>query len=345
MKVLIIRATGKEKDNDPGWFYHKALDRLGYENIMFNHRKIVEEKLVLKRLINRVSKRIISKGLIDLYKSANKMLIKQIGFFKPDLILDVSGKTTVHELVKWIKEKFRKTLIIGHFNDNPLFYDPPFSTIPYYDRFFVKDTYVLEQLRKLGAKNVYYLPQACDPDSHRPIENMTKVERDYYGSDLSFVGSMYPYRAKIFEIFRDYDFKIWGSGWIGNISRKSVAYTKHQYRWVVGKGKSMVFCASKINLNTQNPQNDIFGVSSKVFQIASARGFQIIDRKKDLSNLFKIGEELICFNSRDELKELVDYYLGRPQEREIIARKSYERVLREHTFRHRFEEIMRLCKF
>ncbi|MDA7857897.1 glycosyltransferase [bacterium] len=343
MKVLIIRSIGKEKNNDSGWFYHRALDNLGYENMMFGHREIVNKNIKLKKVVNVVSRKITTKNLIDLYKAANKKLIKAALNFKPDLILDVSTKTTTPHLIKQVKEKLKKVLFIGHFGDNPLLYDPPFKSIPYYDYFFVKDTYVLTHLKKLGLDNVYYLPQACDPDIHRPIEDISKEERDYYGNDLSFVGTMYPYRVRILEIFRNYNLKIWGSGWRGDIPKDSVAYTKHQHKWVVGREKSLVFTASKININTQNPQNDIFGVSSKVFQIASAGGFQLIDYKQDLENLFNIGEEIITFNSRDELKELADFYLKNPEKRKQIALKSQERARNEHTYRHRFEEILKVC--
>jgi len=344
MKIFIIRSTGLEINNDIGWFYHKTLDRLGYENVMFNHKEIVNKNLLLKKGINLFWNKIISRNLIDLYKLANKKFMELIENFKPDLILDVSGKTIMPSLIKQVKEKFKQVLFVGHFCDNPLFYDPPFRTIPFYDYFFVKDTYVLMQLKKLGATNVDYLPQACDPKIHRPIENMNEEDREYYGSDLCFIGSMYPYRVRILEIFKDYNLKIWGSDWRGDIPKDSVAFTKHQYKWVVGKEKSKVITASKICINTHNPQNDIFGVNKRVFEYAGAGGFQIVDRKKDLGNLFKIDEEIICFNSQDELKQLVDYYLKRPQEREAIAKKAYERARKEHTYHHRIKELLEIVK-
>jgi spore maturation protein CgeB len=46
------------------------------------------------------------------------------------------------------------------------------------------------------------------------------------------------------------------------------------------------------------------------------------------------------FRSREELKEKVDYYLQRPEARRKIAEAGSARAHREHTHRHRLEQLM-----
>ncbi|RLC74958.1 MAG: hypothetical protein DRJ03_31065 [Chloroflexi bacterium] len=348
MRVLIIRGTGGEKNNESGWFYHLALEGLSISHTMFNHRDLVRKSVVFKiaQVSDYLFRKIQSHSLRNIpfiYKRADDRLLAAVVEFKPHLVLVTQAKTITPALMDRIRRAIPDVIIVCHFQDNPFFYDPPFKTIPYYDHFFVKDTYVLNEVRKLGFKNVSYLPQACAPQVHRPVPDMTDAEREFYGSDLAFVGSMYPYRVRILEALKGYDFKIWGSGFHGDIPADSFVYSKHQRRWVVGREKSMVFTASKININTQNYQNDIFGVSSKVFQIAAAGGFQLMGYKPDLEKLFEIGSEIAVFHSRDELVELVDYYLERSEERQAMAQRARQRVLSEHTFVHRFCEIAERC--
>jgi spore maturation protein CgeB len=266
--------------------------------------------------------------------------LERVKAFGPDVLLVMSGKTLSRGLLECVRDEAPGIRIANVFWDNPFFYDTAFSAMPAYDLFFVKDTYVLEETRKLGAANVRYLPQACYPSEHRPLTDLSPQEQAKYGSDLSFVGSMYPYRARILDAFADLDLRIWGSGFHGTIPRESVAYTKHQRESVSGRAKVAVFNATKVNLNTQNHQNDVFGVSSRVYQIAASGGFQLIDRKRDLGALFNVGHEVVAFRSRGELRELAEHYLAHPEERAVIAERSRQRAVGEHTFAHRWETIL-----
>jgi len=344
MRVLIIRGRGGEGgDNDSGWYFGRALTALGHEVLLSDHDWLVRRHALLKRtarsLVFHATK---GRVRLNLQWNADQALLRQVAAFKPDLLLVAGTKTVSRAAIQAVREQMSGRMVVNVFNDNPFFYDALLQTVPEYDHFFVKDTYVLQEMRKMGASNVHYLPQACDPEDHYRVSDMTPAERQYYGSDLSFVGSMYAYRLRILEVVADKDLKLWGTGWEGDIPKDSFAYAKHQRRGVIGREKCMVFTASKINLNTHNYQNDVFGVNKRLFEIASSGGFQVVDSKRDLARVFEPGREIVCFNSRDELRELVDQYLLHPEEREAIARRAQERAHREHTYRHRWEEIVQV---
>ena len=343
MKVFIVRSAGKEPNTDAGWYFHSELEGQSVEHVMFDHRAVAHHGRLAKELVNRTIRNLTHNryyAWLDLYRQADSALLTRIEQFHPDILLVMSGKTISRDLLKHIRSIWPGLRTVNVFWDNPFFYDTAFNALPEYDYFFVKDTYVIGEMRKLGATNVHYLPQACHPPEHCPLDDLTTAEREKYGSDLSFVGSMYPYRVRILDVFADMDFKIWGSGSHGIISPDSVAFTKHQNEPVFGRAKVVVFNASKINLNTQNYQNDIFGASSKVYQIAASGGFQLIDYKRDLDRLFDVGRELILFRTRNELRELAEYYLVHPKEREEIAERSRRRALAEHTYAHRWQTIL-----
>jgi len=346
MKILILRSPTGEVNNDPGWYFHLTLDETGIEHDLICHNTLVNDSIVLKG-INYVARRVAQRPdleLIDRYRNADRSVLRRVKQLRPDLIMVMSGKTVRPCLLKEIRLASPRSKIVNVFWDNPFFYDIAFTSIPEYDVFFVKDTYVLNEMKKLGAKNVEYLPQACYPKEHKPLHDITAEERAKYGSDLSFVGSMYPYRARILDIFKDMDLRIWGGEPWGDIPKDSVAYTKHQGERVWGRQKVVIFNVSKINLNTQSFQNDIFSVSSKVHQVAASGGFQLVDYKPDLERLYKVGSEIIAFQSRDELRELAEYYLEHPAERAEIAERALRRALREHTFDHRLDGILRVVR-
>jgi spore maturation protein CgeB len=253
----------------------------------------------------------------------------------------MSGKTIRPGLLRGIRAVCPGVCLVNIFWDNPFFYDVAFSGVSEYDRFFVKDTYVVEEMKKLGFHNVRYMHHACYPGEHRPLADLTLEEQARYGSALSFVGSMYPYRARILDVFRDMDLKIWGGLPRGSMPSDSVAYTKHQGERVWGRRKQAVFSASAINLNTQNYQNDIFSVSSKVHQLAASRAFQLIDAKHDLDRLYRVGEEVIVFHSREELRELAKYYLAHPKQRTAISERAQKRALADHTYAHRWQALLK----
>ncbi|MBT5794607.1 MAG: glycosyltransferase family 1 protein, partial [Deltaproteobacteria bacterium] len=102
----------------------------------------------------------------------------------------------------------------------------------------------------------------------------------------------------------------------------------------------------KINLNLHsslyhygiNPDGDF--VNPRTFEIASCKGFQLLDNRSDLLNLFNVDEELVVFNSLDELKDQIIFYTANPDKRNEIANRSYHRVLAEHTIEHRMQELL-----
>ncbi len=342
MKVLILRGTTKEINNDSGWYFHLTLEDRGIEHDMISHDTLVNDSIFAKGInytVRRLSRR-QGLELINRYRNADRAVLGKVKQLRPDLIMVMNGKTVRPCLLREIRRENPRFIIINVFWDNPFFYDIAFSSIPEYDVFFVKDAYVLGEMKKLGATNVKYLHHACYPGNHRSLTDITPEERAKYGSDLSFVGSMYPYRARVLDVFKDMDLKIWGGGFWGRIPEDSVAYTKHEGERVWGRQKMVVFNVSNINLNTQNFQNDIFSVSSKVHQVAASGGFQLVDYKPDLEHLYEVGREVITFRSRDELRELAEYYLEHSTERAMIAERAQQRALKEHTFDHRLNEIL-----
>lgn len=261
---------------------------------------------------------------------------------KPDIIIAVAQaplgkeillrlKTLNIPLVFWFVEDFR---ILTYWEEIAQYYDYIF-TIQKKDFF--------DKLKSIGIKQCYYLPQACSPSHHCTL-TLSDHEISNYGSDLSFMGAGYYNRKVFFQKLIDFNFKIWGSGW--DLSSPIGSLVKKEGTRVSEKDCVKIYNASKINLNLHsstfhegvNPIGDF--VNPRTFEIAACGGFQLVDHRSELAELFEAGKEIICFKDIDELRTLIIYYLKNPDERKKIASMGQERAIRDHTFENRMREML-----
>jgi spore maturation protein CgeB len=218
------------------------------------------------------------------------------------------------------------------------------NTAPLYDHFFtIQRGEFFEELQSAGVRNFAYLPPAADPAMHRPLK-LSVDERGYYGSDVSFVGAGYYNRRHFFKGLVDMDFKIWGSDWDNEPALAQ--FIQRDGRRITPEETVSIFNASRININLHsstyhkgvNPFGDF--VNPRTFEIASCGAFQIVDRRAELPALFREDEEIVCFDSIEELRDKIHYYLDNPDERMSIAARSRMRVLRDHTYETRMRQML-----
>ena len=102
-----------------------------------------------------------------------------------------------------------------------------------------------------------------------------------------------------------------------------------------------VFYHSKINLNITLHCIET-GIPQRVFDVMAAGGFLISNYQEEIEELFVLGEEIVIYHDIDELKNLVEYYLQHDKEREQIAKKGQEKVLRYHEISDKLEDMLEL---
>jgi spore maturation protein CgeB len=201
----------------------------------------------------------------------------------------------------------------------------------------------LDLIKQAGAGEVHYLPAACDPIVHAP-RNLTAEEKQEWGSKYSFVGAGYHNRQQVFASFADLPFKLWGTEWPGckpfdrMIQKEGQRLTPDEY--------TKIFCGTDVNINLHSSNErdgvDPFGdfVNPRTFELAACGAFQLVDERSLLSEVFEVGKEVITFSSPQDLREKMAYYADRPEERRAIAEASRKRVLNEHTYAHRIQQML-----
>lgn len=101
-----------------------------------------------------------------------------------------------------------------------------------------------------------------------------------------------------------------------------------------------VFAASKINLNFTIP-NIKSGLPLRIWDVLGSGGFLMTNFQAEIPYYFKNKEDLVCFESVEELTELCGYYLSHEQERRQIAGNGYRKVCKYHMWEQRIEEMMK----
>ena len=74
------------------------------------------------------------------------------------------------------------------------------------------------------------------------------------------------------------------------------------------------------------------------------KGFLMTNFQAEIPYYFKHKEDLVCFESVEELTELAGYYLAHEEERRQIAENGYRKVCMLHTYERRITEMMEIVQ-
>jgi spore maturation protein CgeB len=169
-----------------------------------------------------------------------------------------------------------------------------------------------------------YMPEGFDATAYFPID----MPRDL---DVSFAGAAYGFRTDVIAFLRAHGVNVatfgagWPNGWADDLNA--------------------VFNRSVINLGMGGIEfaEWLTNVKGRDFELpAAGGGVYLTTFNSDLAQHFKIGEEILCYSSRDEMLELIRYYLRHRDEAAAMAMRARERSLREHRWLHRYERLLQL---
>lgn len=269
--------------------------------------------------------------VIDLKKERTiKDLTSKIHTFRPDFIFTIDHVGLETPLFKGLRIHHVSWCTV-----NPFFWLQDRDISPYIHLFLWDRSYI-DELKEVGLQNLHHLPLATNPKIFKKL-SLNMEDMDRYGCDVSFAGAWREERWELLCSVAEYKVIAYGYGseW-GKVSHPGI-----EYRGLIDNRDELprLYNATKINLNTTHPTLRTT-VPVRVFDIASCEGFLLTDFREDLVRFFKEGEEVVYFRNKDEFREMVSFYLKNPSERKKVARMARERVLKEHTFFHRMEELL-----
>jgi hypothetical protein len=187
----------------------------------------------------------------------------------------------------------------------------------HYDLVFAAQRVYVFYLRATGSRHVYWLPLACAPDAHYPLD----VPKAF---DISFVGAatmpVHRERARLLRLLAEH-------------------FSVEALERVHGNEYCHHTCGGRLTFN----HSAIEDVNMRIFE-ALAMGCPLLTNRASAFNglldLFEESKHLIVYDSDEDLLEKVRHYLDEQPARDAIAQSGREQVLARHTYDHRVTEIL-----
>lgn len=147
-------------------------------------------------------------------------------------------------------------------------------------------------------------------------------------------------RKEIIKALQLLNIEVFGDpqGWHDMIGPNLITHPDVDYR----TGISSVYNAIDININITSCQMPT-AINQRVFDIPLSKSFVINDKQDDLFTLFST-DEIVWYESIEDLKDKIDFFKKHPTERENLIQKACERILKEHTYQHRLEKFLSILK-
>lgn len=101
----------------------------------------------------------------------------------------------------------------------------------------------------------------------------------------------------------------------------------------------VIFNQSKINLNPTSKAIRT-GIPLRAFDIMACEGFMLSNYQSELCELFNAGEHFACYESIEQIPEIISYYLEHDQQRKEIAHEAFEKVRDEYSYELRLNKLL-----
>jgi len=270
---------------------------------------------------------------------ANRKMREYIALNQYDIVWIDKGITINPETLRYIKKVSPETKIVSYSPDNMALRHNQSQNyvecISLYDWHFTTKSYILNDMRQLGAKRIKFSNQIFESSFHYP-RLLTEEEKQRLGGDVGFIGAWEKERCEsiLYLAAGGIKVKVFGSGkWndytnIANLEILPALYSEDYSKSLQAFRISLCFLR-KINFDLQ---------TTRTMEIPACGGFMLAERTNEHMQLFEEGKEAEFFASNEELLEKCRYYLAHEEKRKKIAEAG---TLRCHTSGYSNEETIK----
>ncbi len=326
--------------------YKHAFEDLGHEFKALtaddSPKKILSEfrpEIVFTSL-NDYNLKYFPKESIKAYKGQGAKIFVNIPFWKSPMsklrINEAQSISDNYDYIKFIKS--------GDFGD--VYYNICEQNDPRMDGF-----------EKHTGYKYYTIPLAAD----KMVLEKSKFMRKF-ASDISFIGTNLPERRNyldknIFSMREQYKIRLYGQDWTFLEKMQGWAQRGGQYFNIpflrsIQKPKlsledeGNIYASSIISINVHEEYQRRFGgdCNERTFKIPMAGGFEIVDNVECIKKYFKTGQEIILAKDKKDWFDKIDYYIKHPERRIPIIEAGRKRILREHTYHNRVNQLLDIYK-
>lgn len=321
MKILYV---------GPLWFGSTSLQRMYSLQVIGHHIHPIDtlparilglQHNLLWRVANRLYRGFDWAG-------ANSAIINAVGKQPFDVLwLDKALKIRPQTLMR-VKSLSPKIIIVGYSPDDMAGSHNQtqrfLKSLKYYDVFFTTKTYGVSELKAMGCKDVRFVNNAYDPDTHKPCQ-ISEKEKQALGGQVGFIGDYERERAEAIRFLADNGIKvrIWGTNWNKMPPHRNII-TEGRPLW--GDNYAKAICSFDINLCFLRKINRDLQTTRSI-EIPACGAFMLAEQTTEHLMLFEDGKEAAFFFNNEELLQKCNYYLKHETERRNIAFAGMKRCL------------------
>ena len=294
----------------------------------------IDSTLCHNPLMYRLKNHLFVKYKLPLYfenGNLNKRICTTVSEYNFDAVWIDKGVFVTAETLQYIKRISPKTLIIGYSPDNMAerhnqsqhFLD----SLLYYDHYVTTKSYIVDDLKRMGAKDVIFVNNAYEETFHHPYE-ISAEEKIRLGGLVGFVGSWEEERFQSMKYLADHGVtvRVWGGGkwkeFVGKIKNLKVEgkglFSEDYNRALSAFDISLCFLR-KINKDQQ---------TTRTMEIPACKSMLMAERTDEHMNLFEDGKEAVFFSSNEELLDRCRYYITHLDECKVISQAGYNRCIK-----------------
>lgn len=320
---ILLAVPGHLKTVPMGGFCQEALVELGHEVRLFDFHSFVMERL---------RDRVFASGQGHVHM--NRRFCQTVEAFKPDLLFAVFGMDLSAASLEYARTK--GVLRACWWLNDPFQTQRFQSQATSYDIVFSNSSISIQDHRRAGTLQAYFLPVGIQPSVHRPCPIEAR-----FACDVCFAGDWSPMRevflSRLSELF---NVKIFGP-WKKKMRPDSRLHGCLVDGFFTPDQMASMFSSAKVvlNLHTWFATHD-HGVNPRLLEAAGCGAFQLVDFKQEIPRLFVEGEEIFCFRNLEELIAMVHQALECDERRLVVGRAALNRALRDHTYLARMSEAL-----
>ena len=207
-----------------------------------------------------------------------------------------------------------------------------------YDLLVSNSEGALERLRELGARRAEAVFWGADPDFFAPQQVDKSMDVFFYGYGDKFRREWM--EAMVGEPSRtlDADFALGGRDFQGDTGNARLIGD------VPFNAFARAISAARINLCiTRRSHASVYASSScRPFELASAGAAIVSNPYNGIERWFEPGSELLVVEDAEQAANAYRELIADPAQAEEMGRRARERVLDEHTYRHRARQLLEL---
>jgi spore maturation protein CgeB len=207
-----------------------------------------------------------------------------------------------------------------------------------FDAFFTNSKGVIPNLEEMGARNVHPLYYAADPELFRPVIAKKNIDVSFFGYGSEFREEwMKKMITEPSKSLADVNFSVGGRGFDIDLGKAEMAgdLSFSQYRKFT--------CRSRICLNiTRWSHASVYAsATARPFELAAFGACIVSQPYEGIEEWFEVGREIVVLKNEDEVLPVYRDLLDSDDEREKMGERARQRILKNHTYRHRAEELTR----